>query len=202
MPESVKAELIDGVVYMASPARHKRHGEPHSHLVWFLAAYRVATPGTSTGDNTSLRLDLANEPQPDVLLRIIEEAEGQSKLDEDDYIEGAPELIGEIAASSVSYDLGPKMETYRRHGVLEYVVWRVEDTTIDWFILRDGSYDRLLPDQTGVTKSETFPGLWLDAQAMLNGELATVQQTLQQGLASIEHQQFVARLALKLNQKP
>ena len=159
----------------------------------------AATPGTEGGDSGSLRLDPANEPQPDLHLRLIEAAGGQSVVDADDYIEGAPELIGEIAASSVSYDLGPKMEAYRRHGVLEYIVWRVEDTTIDWFILRDGSYDRLLPDQSGVTKSETFPGLWLDAQAMLNGELADVLQTLQQGLASIEHQQFVARLAAKMS---
>ena len=199
MPESVKAELIDGVVYMASPTRYSHHGEPHLRLACFLGYYMAATPGTGGADNSSLRLDLANEPQPDLHLRLIEAAGGQSVVDADDYIEGAPELIGEIAASSVSYDPGPKMEAYRRHGVLEYLVWRVEDTTIDWFILRDGSYDRLQPDQSGVIKSETFPGLWLNTQAMLSGELADVLQTLQQGLASIEHQQFVARLAAKMS---
>ncbi len=198
MPDSIKAELINGIVYMASPARHDQHGRQHVRFNWFFGAYMIATPGTDAGDNSSLRLDLSNEPQPDVLLRIIQKAGGRSTLDNEGYLKGPPELICEIAASSVSYDLGSKLETYRSHGVQEYVVWRVQDDAIDWFVLRDGNYDNLPPDSSGIIKSEVFPGLWLNVTAMLNDDLAAVQQTLQMGLASNEHQQFVADLAARM----
>ena len=84
-----------------------------------------------------------------------------------------------------------KLDVYRRHGVREYVVWRTLDNAIDWFVLRDGRYDRLSADEAGVYKSETFPGLWLDATAMLQGDLATVLKTLGEGMASQEHADFV-----------
>ena len=68
-PEKFKAELIEGVVYVASPVR-SFHGVPHADLVTWLGVYRTATPGVSVADNTTTRLDLDNEPQPDALLRI------------------------------------------------------------------------------------------------------------------------------------
>ena len=111
------------------------------------------------GDNGSIRLDLDNEPQPDILLMIEPERRRASRISEDDYVEEAPELVAEIAASSVSYDLGKKLHAYRRNGVREYIVWRVQDREIDWFVLRDGSYEPLAPDADGLLRSEVFPGL-------------------------------------------
>ncbi|PNK01847.1 Uma2 family endonuclease, partial [Cylindrospermopsis raciborskii] len=93
--------------------------------------------------NSTVRLDLDNEPQPDALLRIKSELGGQSRISEDDYIEGAPELIVEISGSTVSYDSHDKLNVYRRHGVKEYIVWRVYDQEIDWFYLHEGEYRRL-----------------------------------------------------------
>lgn len=115
MPKVKKAELIEGVVYMASPVRAKSHSLPHAAIMAWLSACWVATPGVSLLDNATVRLDPDNEPQPDALLRI--ESAGQSLISEDDYIEGAPELIVEIAASSASYDLYDKKRVYRRNGV-------------------------------------------------------------------------------------
>ena len=54
----------------------------------------------------------------------------------------------EVAASSVSYDLHEKREAYRRNGVREYIVWRVQDRAIDWFVLRGGAYEPLAPGAT------------------------------------------------------
>lgn len=113
-PEKFKAELIEGVVYVASPVR-VFHGTPHAALVTWLGVYQAATPGVSTADNTTTRLDLDNEPQPDALLRI--ETGGTSTISEDGYIEGAPELVAEIATSSAAIDLGAKQNAYRRNGV-------------------------------------------------------------------------------------
>jgi Uma2 family endonuclease len=192
MPPNVKAELIEGVVYMSSAVRIRSHGLPHGVLIGWAAVYHAHTPGVVLGDNSTVRLDIDNEPQPDVCLMI--ERGGQARIDEADYIEAAPEFAAEVAASSASYDLGTKLNAYRRNAVREYVVWRVLDRAIDWFVWRDGQYERLPAGPDGVTRSEVFPGLWLDAAALIRGDLPRVHAVAHQGLASPEHADFVARL--------
>jgi Uma2 family endonuclease len=187
-----KAELIEGVVYVASPVRAKKHGKPHSRIMTWLGTYEASTPGVETLDNTTVRLDADNEPQPDALLRI--EQGGQSRITEDDYVEGAPELIVEIAASSASYDLHEKLKVYRRNQVQEYLVWRVYDHQFDWFRLNEGEYIQLAPNSDDIVCSQVFPGLWLAKSALLSGDLAKVLATLQQGLSTLEHQSFVEKL--------
>ncbi len=145
-------------------------------------------------DNSTVRLDLDNEPQPDLLLLIDPTAGGQTRVSEDDYVEGAPELVAEIASSSSSYDLNAKLNIYRRNGVREYVVWRVLNQAIDWFTLRDGRFEELPRDAAGLYKSTVFPGLWLEPAAMVRGELAGVLDILRQGLATPEHAAFVDQL--------
>lgn len=101
MPRLKRAELIEGVVYLPSPVNLRHHGQPHYDLIGWLTAYRAKTPGLLMGDNSTVRLDLDNEPQPDVQLLIEPERGGQATID-DDYVEGAPELVAEVAASSAS----------------------------------------------------------------------------------------------------
>ena len=193
MPGLKKAELIEGVVYMPSPVRHDGHGLQQAALLGWLVAYWSATPGTEPSDNASVRLDLDNEPQPDALLMIEPRCGGQARLN-DGYIETAPELVAEVAASSVSIDLNLKLRVYRRNGVREYIVWRVLDRAIDWLVLQQGQFVALAAQADGTLRSPTFPGLWLDAQALLQLQMPRVLQVLQQGLASPEHAAFVARL--------
>jgi Uma2 family endonuclease len=194
MPELKKAELVEGEVYMPSPVRHRRHSHPHTRLVTWLGNYETDTPGVEAGDNGSIRLDLDNEPQPDAYLIIRPEWGGQARISEDDYLEGAPELVAEVASSSASYDLGKKLDAYRRNGVREYVVWRVLDRQVDWFVNREGRFETMPPAADGILRSTVFPGLWLDPAALVRGEKATVKAILQQGLNSAEHADFVARL--------
>jgi hypothetical protein len=193
MPHVKKAELIEGVVYMPSPVS-EAHSGPHFDLITWLGFYRMATPGVIGGDNGTLRLDLDNAPQPDAFLRILEAHGGQARLDKEGYVTGAPELVAEVAASNVSLDLHAKLHVYRRNGVREYVVWRVEDRAVDWFVLRQGRYDPLPPTAAGIYQSEVLPGLWLDPAALVGGDLLKVFQVVQRGLASPEHAAFVKRL--------
>jgi Uma2 family endonuclease len=158
-----------------------------------LGHYWVATPGVEGSDNATLRLDLDNEPQPDTFLRILPGLGGQS-WDDGGYVGGAPELVAEVTASSASYDLHDKLRAYQRNGVREYVVWRVEDRAIDWFVLREDHFERLPLGTDGCYRSEVFPGLWLDPAALLAGEIQRVMAVLQQGLASPEHADFAAKL--------
>src|SRR5205085_1800502 len=95
---------------------------------------------------------------------------------------------------TVSIDLNTKLDVYRRNGVVEYLVWRVVDRAIDWFVLRQSRYDRLALSADGIYRSEVFPGLWLDPAALTRFDLSTVLQILQRGLESPEHETFVAKL--------
>lgn len=195
MPSSVKAELIEGVVYMASPVRVNRHSWPHAIIMTWLGYYCAATRGTQVLDNATVRLDLDNEAQPDALLRIETARGGHSRVSADDYLEGAPELIVEIAASSAAYDLHDKLRAYRRNGVEEYLVWTMHPRQLHWFRLREGAYAPLLPGPDGIIRSEVFPGLHLRVAALLAEDLPTVLAVLQAGLETPEHAAFVERLA-------
>lgn len=174
MPHVKKAELIEGVVYMPSPVRVKHHGKPHGKIMTWLGNYYAKASGIDFGDNVTLRLDADNEPQPDAALWIEEDRGGRSRVSEDDYLEGSPELIVEVSSSTASYDLREKLNVYRRNGVQEYIVWRVYDSQIDWFSLQDEQYVLLQPDENGIIESRVFAGLRLNVPAMLNGDLAQV----------------------------
>jgi Uma2 family endonuclease len=200
MPNVKKAELIEGRVYMSSPVRARKHGKPHAAIIAWLSDYWLDTSGTELMDNATVRLDADNEPQPDACLRIEEIAGGQSRITADDYIEGAPELIVEVAASTASYDLYEKKQVYRRNGVQEYLVWRVVDRAFDWFVLQEGVYVNLPIDSDGMIRSQVFPGLWLAVADLLEFNLEQVVDGLQLGLASQDHQAFRQSLASKLNQ--
>ncbi|UZQ53442.1 Uma2 family endonuclease [Trichothermofontia sichuanensis B231] len=192
MPQLRKAELIEGVVYVASPLHAQAHGKPHGSIMTWLGVYSAATPGLGCYDAPTVRLDANNEPQPDAVLRW--EQGGQSRISADDYIEGAPELIAEIAASSASYDLHDKLRVYQRNGVQEYLVWRTYNQAIDWFYLDQGVYQTLVPGANGIYRSQQFPGLWLAAERLLAHDLAAVLDVLQQGINTPEHQAFVKQL--------
>ena len=194
MPELKKAELIEGVVYMPSPVRFDQHGSPHADLMAWLGVYRASTPGVRAGDNSSVRLDLDNEPQPDALMIIEPSCGGQARLDDEGYLVGGPELVAEIAASTVNIARHTKLRVYRRSNIHEYLIWRVEDAALDWFVLRHEQYEPLARTSEGWLRSEQFPGLWLDPDALLRFDLARVLQVLQQGLASPEHAAFATQL--------
>lgn len=190
-PEKFKAELIEGVVYVASPVR-VFHGNPHFNLITWLGVYTAATLGVSGSDNATTRLDLDNEPQPDALLRI--EIGGTSTISEDGYIEGAPELVAEIATSSAAIDLGAKRNAYRRNGVQEYLVWQTFENRFSWLRLEAEEFVVIEPDADGIIRSSVFPGLWLTVPALLEGKMVEVLNVLQRGIADAAHNAFVQKL--------
>jgi len=172
-----KAELVEGVVYVASPVRATVHGQQHGLVMTWLGLYQARHPDLILLDNSTVLLDAQNEVQPDGCLFRVEA--GGPRITEDDYVEGAPQLVVEIAASSASYDLHDKMRAYQRNGVREYIVWRVLEGKIDWYRLRDGGYVLVEPDEAGVIESEVFSGLALDIPRMLAGDLAGVLAQLE-----------------------
>ena len=190
-PHPKKAELIEGVVYRAGALRFRSHGQPHGRLITWLGVYESSTAGVELGIEPTVWLDLDNEPQPNAVLLIEGQCGGQARLSEDDYVEGAPELVAEIAASSAAIDLGDKKRAYRRNGIKEYIVWQVFEQKLDWFYLQEGEYLLLPVDEHGVIRSREFPGLWLAVEDLLAGNMAQVLAVLQEGLASPEQAVFV-----------
>ena len=172
-PDLKKAELVEGVVYVASPVRNL-HGYGTSCLHQWLGAYVRGRSDLHVRDNTSVRLDRQTEVQPDLLLRRDESAGGQSWINDDDFIAGAPELVVEVAYSSASRDLHAKKRAYESAGVQEYIVWELEAERIHWFALVDGTFVEREPSADGVIESGVFLGLRLDVGAMLGGDLAGV----------------------------
>ncbi len=192
MPHIKKAELIEGVVFVASPLRFRPHAKPHAQIMAWLVTYASFTKGVEAGDNPTVQLDLDNEPQPDAVLFI--PSGGQSRINTEGYIEGAPELVVEVAASSVSNDLHAKKTVYRRNGVQEYIVWQVLDQKLTWFKLIEDEYIEQAPDENGILCSTIFPGLWLNVNALLQDEMTQVLSVLQQGIQSPEHERFTKTL--------
>ncbi|MFT3880938.1 MAG: Uma2 family endonuclease [Gemmatales bacterium] len=187
-----KAELIDGIVHVASSVQADNHSYQHNKLAGWLMLYEAATPGVRASNNSTVILDDENEVQPDELL-MIQSPMGQASMNNKGYLTSAPEFVAEVAASSAHIDLHSKLKLYERHGVKEYLVWNTGGQEIRWFI-RKGSRFVKLAAQQGILRSRVFPGLWLNEPAMLAFDLATVIATLQEGLQSKEHATFVKML--------
>jgi Uma2 family endonuclease len=195
MPNVKKAELLEGVVHMPSPVRHTHHGLLHGLLAGWLLDYVRASPGTQLSIGATLRLaDENEEPQPDLVLFVLP-PKGTARIDAEGYLVGPPELVVEVAASSAARDLDQKLQIFRRAGVSEYLVVRVGAAAVDWFVLRNGSYERLAADPQDTLRSEVFPGLWLDAPALLRADDSGVHSAVQAGVRTAEHGAFLERLA-------
>ncbi|MBV8846198.1 MAG: Uma2 family endonuclease [Bryobacterales bacterium] len=193
LPELKSAELIGGVVFVASPVS-LHHGERDSTVIWWLRHYAIATPGCEVGNNTTWWM-LEDAPQPDAHLRIRPEFGGQASIASNPrYLAGAPELAVEVCLTSTEVDFGPKLQLYRRAGVREYITIELFAQRIIWRILRDRIYYALEADPDNVFRSITFPGLWLNRDAFWRNDGAGLLAALQAGLATPEHEEFVARL--------
>jgi Uma2 family endonuclease len=195
MPPETRAELIGGVVHMPSPLS-RDHGGSNRPISGWLCHYERYTPGVWGADNASTFLDQKAEAQPDALLLIDPECGGQT-WEEDGFIAGAPELVVEIARSSKKVDLGEKKDDSERAGVLEYVVQTLDPDAIRWFVRREGKLVEQVPGLDGIYRSEVFPGLWLDPDALIRRDLPALFAALDRGLATPDHAVFVGRLAAR-----
>lgn len=180
MPRVKKAELIEGVVYMGSPVSI-RHSKPDALVQFWLGAYASRRPGLEVHANATVILDAENTVQPDALLRRLPEHGGATRVTEEGYLAGPPELIVEIAASAASIDLRDKRRAYARNGVREYLVWRAAEQALDWFLLEDEEYRLQGPDELGFLHSRVFPGLRLDVEALRHADAARMLAALGEG---------------------
>jgi hypothetical protein len=195
MPNVARAELIRGIVYMPSPLSLE-HGDVDNHVASWLGVYAAFTPGCRGSNNCTWLMGEDDAPQPDTSLRVLPEYGGQSRT-EGRYAAGAPEFLAEVCISSAAYDLHQKLEVYEQAGVREYLAVLMREREVRWHRLTGGRFEMLPAPADGVYRSAAFPGLWLDAAALLRGDLARVLALLNEGIKSPEHQQFVDQLAAR-----
>jgi Uma2 family endonuclease len=157
-----------------------------------LSLYETGTPGVELTDNSTVILGEESEPQPDLNLRILTECGGQVTVNEKDYLEGAPELVAEVAHSSRAIDLNQKRNDYEQAGVREYLVLNLEDRLVHWFDFVTGRPIR--PDRDGIARSRVFPGLWVDIPRLLARDGRLLIKCIEEGTASRPHATFVKRL--------
>jgi Uma2 family endonuclease len=193
MPLDTWAELVGGVVYMGGRVSIV-HGTCSSNVNLWLNLYRSRTPGVDGGAKVTTILDDLAEPQPDSMLRILPSHGGQTR-DVGIYTHGGPELVVEVADDSLAVDLGPKLADYQRAGVREYIVVDLDTPEIIWHARRGDRLVRIPASPDGLYRSEVFPGLWLDAHALLADQGLVLLAALERGLATEEHAAFVAKLA-------
>jgi len=200
MPKDFKAELIDGTVFIVM-SLSSEHGDSDNLLQTVIGTYAIATSGVKASTNSTTILGRDDVPQPDGSLRVLNEFGGRTKR-RGRYLDGPPELVFEIAASSQSIDVGKKRTSYQRAGVAEYLVWRTEDEALDWWMLEEDEYRPLPINAEGVIRSRVFPGLWLAVPALVQQDGAHVLKVLHEGLASPEHAAFVEVLRSRDPQAP
>jgi len=174
MPELKKAELIQGIVYMASAVGFTHHAEPDGVIQGWLSFYASKSKDVRHATNSTLRLSPDDVVQPDGLLVKTDTVQ----FDEKGYLSGPVEFVAEIEASSASIVAREKLDTYRRSGVKEYLLWRTRDSVIEWWHLEDDDYLLLEPDQAGNIQSREFPGLALNVEPALNLDSAGVLSAL------------------------
>lgn len=199
--EYKKVELVDGVVFVAEPSS-LNHSEPDIALSTLLCIYAARTPGVIAATNATVILGEKDEVQPDSFLILEPEYGGQTQLietrdyesAEDEpakYVYGGPELVVEIAYSSRSIDLGTKRLRYAEAGVKEFFVFDIHGHNLQWF---SPPATRARKTDDGIYRSEVFPGLWIDSNALLRRDNARALDVLNDGIASAEHQAFVELL--------
>ena len=196
MAEDVRAELIGGIVYMASPQKLP-HSKTAGLVGRWLNEYEEDTPGTESLPGVTSILGPDSEPEPDHCLFILPECDGQTRINKKGYLVGAPELIVETASTTESRDLHQKKDDYEKAGVREYVVVALRSKKVFWFLAHDGKFRTLKPGPDGIFRSKVFPGLWLNPSALLDGNRSKLLATARQGLGSDEHRAFAARLAAR-----
>jgi Uma2 family endonuclease len=180
IPEGLKADLIEGVIYVASPDNIEHYGiNSWLHTVLNLIILRRKLKGRLFGFKIAFRLNVRNGPEPDLAYVSPLNLHRIHKT----YIDGPPNAAFEIVSpDSIERDYRKKRKQYQRAGVEEY--WIIDPLLRRVRCLRlgkDKKYHAVRP-RNGRMESEVIPGFWLKAswlwQAKLPDEIESVNEIL------------------------
>lgn len=153
-----KADLIDGVVYMASP----ENWQANTLFVWLLSLLDAFNESRELGQivatRVAFRLDITNAPEPDIAFV----TKKRWPPNKPGYFDGPPDLAIEIVCpESVHRDYQQKRRQYQKFGVREYWIVDDIDQRLTCFCLgKDGKFREVRPRQ-GKLHSRVLKGFWL-----------------------------------------
>lgn len=197
--QRLKAELINGLVSLNRGVRADLEDLSSSMIRSWMKSYALLTPGTRMEVDTMIVLAWDTVPQPNIVLRVLPENGGKSRMTDTEILTAAPELIVDFTTGHQTFDIRDRLGAFRRQGVVEYLIWWADGQKLDWYCLDRGKYSLNLPDSNGVLTSHSFPGLRLNLSALLNRNSAAVMTTLRRSLESPEHAAFLTRLERQIS---
>jgi Uma2 family endonuclease len=179
-PEDRKAELIDGVLVMPSPAS-TTHERLQRFLFLLLQSYAEERDlGEALGSRTAVVLAPDQAPEPDILF-VRKERQG---IIQEKGVMAAPDFVIELlSAGTARNDRGPKFRAYERAGVSE--LWLIDPygpEGTQFFQLQEGRYVEVRADKNGILRATAVPGFWIDLKWLWSQDQAV---TMRQALAAL-----------------
>ena len=169
IPDGQKADLIDGVIYVASPDT-RRNDVRASLLQTVLTVYAETKDlGETTGTRYAYRLSDTRAPEPDLafvgrerVAHVLTDREGV----------GPPDVAVEIVSRDSRHrDYHDKFQLYQEAGVQEYWIIDPIQLRCSFYRLRQGEYGPVALEDGHLFRSEAVPGFWLDVHWLLGAQV-------------------------------
>jgi len=174
VPDGQKADLIDGVIYLASP--DTRRSDRLGGFIKFLMQGYAAVQGLGEvyGSRFAFELSQFRAPEPDAAFVRTE----RLHLVNERRMVGGPDIAVEIVSrESRQRDYGEKKQFYADAGVSEYWIIDPLQQRVEFHRLRAGRYEPVPLEQNRIFRSAVLEGFWLDVEWLLAEPLPNEYQT-------------------------
>ncbi|MFN0145383.1 MAG: Uma2 family endonuclease [Dehalococcoidia bacterium] len=158
LTDGMHAEWVDGEV-IPGMAISTTHADVHIYLLVVLGGFITERPlGKVQHDPFQMKTGPGLPGRaPDLSFVANEHLD---RLHEN-FLEGPADLAVEILSpGNASTDYVDKYREYETGGVPEYWIIDPVNHTADFFVLRDGRYERAQADAEGIYRSTAVPGFW------------------------------------------
>jgi Uma2 family endonuclease len=182
VPEGQKADLIDGVIYMASP--DTRRSDRVGGLIKFLLQGYAEAKGLGEvyGSRFAFELTEFRAPEPDVAFVRTE----RLTLVSERRMVGGPDIAVEIVSrDSRQRDYGEKKQLYADAGVAEYWIIDPLQQRCEFHRLHEGRYELVPLEHNRIFRSVVLERFWLDVEWLLADPLPNAYDLLQELVRSI-----------------
>jgi Uma2 family endonuclease len=177
LPGDEKADLIDGVIYIAPPDSLRANqltGFIYRLLQDFLEA--LATGGKVFFSRFACRLSDLRAPEPDVVYVRPERVE----LVEEGGMRGGPDIAVEVVSRESRHrDYEDKRRLYEEAGVPEYWIIDPIQQRVEFLVLDEGRYHLAPLEENRLFRSRALPGFWIDVDWLLADPLPAATRCLE-----------------------
>ena len=134
--ENSVEELLDGEIFLMLPSPAINHIFIAGNIYNIFYNFLREKSCIPFPDGTELVLSTKDRVIPDMMVVC------DRNIVKDNYVEGTPDLIVEVLSKSTAKnDRGYKKKLYEKHGIKEYWIVDCKNTSVEVFILKDGSYE-------------------------------------------------------------